>query len=126
MLLLRRPFLFLKAKAVWRHIVIHRYISTISFSMEDLKSNPQQLQRRRLGRQVAVNLDYMLSSVCFPSINDAKFRFISTSDGESVILKIEKVKAPQQWQVVVKELSKHGPNGLPKEAVMMGLKVREH
>lgn len=71
-----------------------------------------------------VNLDYMLSGISFTTIEESLFRFISNvNDDGSVVLKVEKVKAPQQWQVIVKDLSEHGPSGLPKEAVMSALKV---
>lgn len=85
-----------------------------------------QQRRRGAGRQVSVNLDYMLCGISFPSIEDSLFRFISNvNDDGSFVLKVEKVKASQQWQVMVKDLSQHGPSGLPKEAVMSALKVGE-
>jgi hypothetical protein len=88
------------------------------------KELPNPTRRpRRGGHHSSVNLDYMISDVCFPSIEDATFRLISVVKEDGFSLKIEKVKASQQWHVDVNNLETHGPSGLPKEAVMAALKV---
>ncbi len=91
------------------------------FSATKDLSKRQPVSGRR--QMHTVNLDYMISAISFESIEDSLFRFISTFTEGIIALKVEKVKAPQQWQLVIEDLSKHGPAGLPLEAVMMALKV---
>ena len=38
-------------------------------------------------------------------------------------LKLEKLKSPQQWQITIVDIAKHGAAGIPKEAIFSVMKV---
>jgi len=71
------------------------------------------------------DMNFFVSNLSFKSMS-GKYRFNSSMTAEALVLTLEKLKTPYQWQVVVPDITSHGPSGIPKDVVMSVLKESVH